>query len=64
MDHRLTVDTQIWSIVDYENRGLLTPVGFGMVLRLIGHAQAGAPISYQIAERRELISKRKLRERT
>lgn len=32
---------QIWQIADKENRGFLTPAGFGMVLRLIGHAQAG-----------------------
>ncbi|OKL57080.1 hypothetical protein UA08_07672 [Talaromyces atroroseus] len=31
----------IWQIADKENRGLLTPSGFSMVLRLIGHAQAG-----------------------
>ncbi|KAL1958355.1 hypothetical protein VTO42DRAFT_4672 [Malbranchea cinnamomea] len=35
----------IWQIADTENRGLLTPSGFSMVLRLIGHAQAGrAPV--------------------
>lgn len=32
---------QIWRIADRENRGFLTPAGFGIVLRLIGHAQAG-----------------------
>ncbi|KAJ6441896.1 54S ribosomal protein L33, mitochondrial [Purpureocillium lavendulum] len=32
---------EIWQIADKENRGFLTPVGFGIVLRLIGHAQAG-----------------------
>ncbi|KIV91914.1 hypothetical protein PV10_06405 [Exophiala mesophila] len=32
---------QIWQIADVENRGFLTPAGFGVVLRLIGHAQAG-----------------------
>lgn len=33
--------SQIWQIADKENRGLLTPAGFGIVLRLIGHYQAG-----------------------
>ncbi|KAL7624237.1 hypothetical protein AAE478_005796 [Parahypoxylon ruwenzoriense] len=32
---------EIWQIADKENRGFLTPAGFGLVLRLIGHAQAG-----------------------
>ncbi|KAF7512948.1 hypothetical protein GJ744_012051 [Endocarpon pusillum] len=32
---------QIWQLADTENRGLLTPSGFSVVLRLIGHAQAG-----------------------
>ncbi|PNP47708.1 hypothetical protein TGAM01_v203008 [Trichoderma gamsii] len=32
---------EIWQIADKENRGFLTPAGFGVVLRLIGHAQAG-----------------------
>ncbi|KAF4636524.1 hypothetical protein G7Y89_g1553 [Cudoniella acicularis] len=32
---------EIWQIADKENRGLLTPAGFGIVLRLIGHYQAG-----------------------
>ncbi|EXJ93940.1 hypothetical protein A1O1_02333 [Capronia coronata CBS 617.96] len=40
---------QIWQIADVENRGFLTPAGFGVVLRLIGHAQAGRPPSAQLA---------------
>ncbi|KAL1837513.1 hypothetical protein VTJ49DRAFT_3680 [Mycothermus thermophilus] len=32
---------EIWQIADQENRGFLTPSGFGVALRLIGHAQAG-----------------------
>ncbi|KAL8919129.1 MAG: hypothetical protein Q9172_005110 [Xanthocarpia lactea] len=40
---------EIWQIADTENRGLLTPAGFGIVLRLIGYAQAGKPISSQQA---------------
>ncbi|KAL8731068.1 MAG: hypothetical protein Q9181_004440 [Wetmoreana brouardii] len=40
---------EIWQIADTENRGLLTPAGFGIVLRLIGYAQAGRPISAQLA---------------
>ncbi|KAK5081096.1 hypothetical protein LTR70_008603 [Exophiala xenobiotica] len=40
---------QIWQIADTENRGFLTPAGFGVVLRLIGHAQAGRQPSTAIA---------------
>ncbi|KAI4260776.1 MAG: hypothetical protein L6R42_003904 [Xanthoria sp. 1 TBL-2021] len=40
---------EIWQIADTENRGLLTPAGFGIVLRLIGYAQAGRPVSSQQA---------------
>ncbi|KAL8792082.1 MAG: hypothetical protein Q9195_005337 [Heterodermia aff. obscurata] len=40
---------EIWQIADTENRGLLTPPGFGMVLRLIGYAQAGRTVSYDLA---------------
>ncbi|OJJ47946.1 hypothetical protein ASPZODRAFT_166022 [Penicilliopsis zonata CBS 506.65] len=39
----------IWQIADRENRGLLTPSGFSVVLRLIGHAQAGRPPTEQLA---------------
>ncbi|KXG54183.1 Calcium-binding EF-hand [Penicillium griseofulvum] len=39
----------IWQIADKENRGLLTPSGFGIVLRLIGHAQAGRTPSDELA---------------
>jgi epidermal growth factor receptor substrate 15 len=45
----LTDWDQIWQIADTENRGLLTPSGFGVVLRLIGHAQAGRPPSAELA---------------
>ncbi|KAK0639157.1 hypothetical protein B0T16DRAFT_422541 [Cercophora newfieldiana] len=40
---------EIWQIADKENRGFLTPAGFGIVLRLIGHAQAGREPSPEIA---------------
>ncbi|ETI24769.1 hypothetical protein G647_04139 [Cladophialophora carrionii CBS 160.54] len=40
---------QIWQIADTENRGFLTPAGFGVVLRLIGHAQNGRSPSVQVA---------------
>ncbi|KAF7556090.1 hypothetical protein G7046_g6392 [Stylonectria norvegica] len=40
---------EIWQIADKENRGFLTPAGFGIVLRLIGHAQAGREPSLGIA---------------
>lgn len=43
---------QIWQIADTENRGLLTPAGFGVVLRLIGHAQAGREPTPELALRR------------
>ena len=50
----LTEETiQIWQIADSENRGLLTPAGFGLVLRLIGYAQAGRPVSKELALKRE-----------
>ncbi|KAI9699405.1 MAG: hypothetical protein M1836_003016 [Candelina mexicana] len=32
---------EIWQIADTQNRGLLTPAGFGIAMRLIGHYQAG-----------------------
>ena len=44
-----TVLGEIWQIADTENRGLLTPPGFGMVLRLIGYAQAGRTVSLDLA---------------
>ncbi|KAK8108029.1 UBA domain-containing protein [Apiospora kogelbergensis] len=40
---------EIWQIADQENRGFLTPAGFGLTLRLIGHAQAGRQPSREIA---------------
>lgn len=40
---------EVWQIADQENRGFLTPAGFGVALRLIGHAQAGREPSPQIA---------------
>lgn len=42
---------EIWQIVDTENRGLLTPAGFGKVLRLIGHYQAGRNPTPELALR-------------
>ncbi|KAK2746236.1 hypothetical protein FQN57_003358 [Myotisia sp. PD_48] len=39
----------IWQIADSQNRGLLTPSGFGVVLRLIGHAQAGRQPTEELA---------------
>ena len=42
---------QIWQIADTENRGLLTPAGFGIVLRLIGHYQAGREPTPELAQR-------------
>ncbi|RMZ84005.1 hypothetical protein DV737_g1284, partial [Chaetothyriales sp. CBS 132003] len=48
---RLAADVlgQIWQIADTQNRGFLTPAGFGVVLRLIGHAQSGRAPSAQLA---------------
>ncbi|OAQ98771.1 hypothetical protein LLEC1_06231 [Akanthomyces lecanii] len=40
---------EIWQIADKENRGFLTPTGFGIVLRLIGHAQAGSEPTKELA---------------
>lgn len=42
---------EIWQIADTENRGLLTPAGFGKVLRLIGHCQAGRTPTPELAFR-------------
>ncbi|KAL2002196.1 hypothetical protein VTN02DRAFT_459 [Thermoascus thermophilus] len=39
----------IWQIADTQNRGLLTPSGFSIVLRLIGHAQAGRAPTEELA---------------
>ena len=52
---RLSSDVlgEIWQIADAENRGLLTPSGFGIVLRLIGYAQAGRPVSQELAYKRK-----------
>ncbi|KAI9816348.1 MAG: hypothetical protein M1832_005105 [Thelocarpon impressellum] len=38
-------------IADTENRGFLTPAGFGLVLRLIGHVQSGREPSAELAYR-------------
>ncbi|KAE8449707.1 hypothetical protein EG329_007482 [Mollisiaceae sp. DMI_Dod_QoI] len=40
---------EIWQIADKENRGFLTPTGFGVVLRLIAHAQAGRDPTPELA---------------
>ena len=52
---RLSSDVlgEIWQLADTENRGLLTPAGFGIVLRLIGYAQAGRQVSADLALKRE-----------
>ncbi|RKF60450.1 putative calcium-binding protein [Erysiphe neolycopersici] len=42
---------EIWQIADKENRGLLTPAGFGIVLRLVGHYQAGREPTPELALR-------------
>lgn len=54
--YRRTDLGQIWQIADTENRGFLTPSGFGVVLRLIGHAQAGRAPSAEIATQRKRVS--------
>ena len=52
---RLSSDVlgEIWQIADTENRGLLTPAGFGIVLRLIGYAQSGRQVSAELALKRQ-----------
>ncbi|KJX97269.1 UBA/TS-N domain containing protein [Zymoseptoria brevis] len=40
---------EIWQLADTENRGLLTKPGFCMVLRLIGHYQAGREPTTELA---------------
>ncbi|KAI9658061.1 MAG: hypothetical protein M1821_002721 [Bathelium mastoideum] len=42
---------EIWQIADTENRGLLTKAGFCVVLRLIGHYQAGRDPTPELALR-------------
>ncbi|KAH8900865.1 hypothetical protein GQ53DRAFT_740707 [Thozetella sp. PMI_491] len=39
---------EIWQLADSENRGFLTPSGFCLALRLIGHAQAGRSPSAEL----------------
>ena len=43
---------QIWQIADTENRGFLSPAGFSIVLRLIGHCQAGRSPDLELATKR------------
>ncbi|KAI0873895.1 hypothetical protein GGS24DRAFT_461561 [Hypoxylon argillaceum] len=40
---------EIWQIADRENRGFLEATGFGIALRLIGHAQAGREPTSELA---------------
>lgn len=44
---------QIWQLADTENRGLLTKPGFSVVLRLIGHYQAGREPTAELAFKRK-----------
>ncbi|KAK6437442.1 hypothetical protein LTR95_006358 [Oleoguttula sp. CCFEE 5521] len=52
-----TVLGEIWQIADTENRGLLTRPGFCIVLRLIGHYQAGREPSTELAFKQGPIPK-------
>lgn len=58
---RTTLDPQvlgeIWQIADTENRGLLTRPGFCIVLRLIGHYQAGREPTTELAFQQAPIPK-------
>ncbi|KAM0713546.1 hypothetical protein Q7P37_010508 [Cladosporium fusiforme] len=58
---RTTLDAQvlgeIWQIADTENRGLLTRPGFCIVLRLIGHYQAGREPTTELAFQQAPIPK-------
>ncbi|KAI1368912.1 hypothetical protein F5Y08DRAFT_206972 [Xylaria arbuscula] len=40
---------EVWQIADRENRGFLEATGFGVALRLIGHAQAGREPTSELA---------------
>ena len=40
---------EVWQLADNENRGFLTPSGFCLALRLIGHAQAGREPTAELA---------------
>ncbi|PKS11974.1 hypothetical protein jhhlp_001270 [Lomentospora prolificans] len=44
-----TILGKIWQISDTENRGFLTPAGFSVALRLLGHAQAGRDPTPELA---------------
>lgn len=46
-----TSTVKIWQIADTENRGLLTPAGFSVALRLIGHCQTGKAPSLELAKK-------------
>ena len=48
---------QIWQIADTENRGFLSPAGFSVVLRLIGHCQAGRSADADQALKRTFLRK-------
>ncbi|KAK2790229.1 hypothetical protein FQN52_005726 [Onygenales sp. PD_12] len=39
----------IWKFADPQNRGLLTPSGFGVAMRLVGHAQARRDLTKELA---------------
>jgi epidermal growth factor receptor substrate 15 len=49
----IRVAPQIWQIADTEDKGFLTPAGFYIILRLIGYAQAGRPVSAALALKSE-----------
>ncbi|KAI9652443.1 MAG: hypothetical protein M1831_006786 [Alyxoria varia] len=42
---------QIWQLADTENTGFLRPQGFSIVLRLIGHSQAGRSPTEEVARK-------------
>ena len=44
---------EAWNIVDEKGNGLLSRRGFAAVLRLMGHAQRGKPVSKVLLSKRE-----------
>lgn len=46
---------EVWQISDNENTGFLTPHGFSLACRLIGHAQQGEVVSEELTRKRTCI---------
>lgn len=51
---KLPIETlgEVWQASDQENNGFLTPQGFSLACRLIGHAQQGEAVSEDLINKR------------